>query len=70
MFVQIGFQIFLGVFVYPLVCFRKGIVENGNCSYDPDTHKCTICGATDPAHASVHVEVNVTKITGNCWSAM
>lgn len=27
MFVQIGFQIFLGVFVYPLVCFRKGIVD-------------------------------------------
>ena len=28
MFVQIGFQIFLGVFVYPLVCFRKGIVDH------------------------------------------
>ena len=28
MFVQIGFQIFLGVFVYPFVCFRKGIVDH------------------------------------------
>ena len=46
-------------------CEVCGFTENGNCSYDPDTHKCTICGATDPAHASVHVEVNVTKITGS-----
>lgn len=46
-------------------CEVCGFTENGNCSYDPDTHKCTICGAADPAHASVHVEVNVTKITGS-----
>lgn len=46
-------------------CEVCGLTENGNCSYDPDTHKCTICGAADPSHASVHVKVNVTKTTGS-----
>ena len=46
-------------------CTVCGFEESGTCTYDEETHKCTTCGAADPANATVHVKVNVTKKTGS-----
>lgn len=52
-------------------CTECGTTESAACSYDEETHNCTVCGAHDPTDvpdATIDVSVDVTKTTsGFLW---